>query len=251
MSTRVAGKVALVTGGASGIGKACAATLAREGAKVVVVDRSGRGEEVAAAVGGRFVALDVTDEAGWQSLMEGVRETEGRLDVLVNAAGIGLLGDIERATLADFRLQYAVNVEGVFLACRAAIPLMKENGSGSIVNISSVAGLVGDGNLPGYCASKGAVRLLTKSIALHCAQAGYGIRCNSVHPSFIDTPMVEGLARGLGGDAQARNKLGRAAPLGRLGEADEVASLVLYLSSDESRFTTGAEHVIDGGLTAR
>ena len=250
MKGRVEGKVAIVTGAASGIGKASAARLAAEGARVVLVDRQREaGEAAAAALGAphRFVHLDVTDEAGWTALVDGVLAQEGRLDVLVNGAGIGIPGDIEHAQLAHFRLMMAVNVDGVFLGARAAFPAMKRGGGGSIINISSVAGLVADPNLAGYCASKGAVRMLTKSIAL--AGAKVGVRCNSVHPSFIDTPMVDAMGQTLGADG--KQKLARAAPMGRLGHADEVAALVLYLASDESTFTTGAEHVIDGGLTAR
>ena len=247
---RCAGKVAIVTGAASGIGKACAEHLAREGARVVLVDRDAeRGGAAAAALGAphAFHHLDVTDEAGWQRLAD----AQDRLDVLVNAAGIGVVGDIERATLADFRLQYAVNVEGVFLGCRAAIGVMKRGAGGSIINLSSVAGLIADPNLAGYCASKGAVRLLTKSVALHGARLQPQVRCNSVHPSFIDTPMVDGLARALGDPVKARAMLERAAPLGRMGHVDDVALMVVYLASDESRFVTGAELVVDGGLTAR
>jgi 3(or 17)beta-hydroxysteroid dehydrogenase len=251
---RVAGKIAIVTGAASGIGRACAEHLAREGAQVIGVDRDAEaGARVAAALGPphRVVALDVTDEAGWARLVAEAVAEAGRLDVLVNAAGIGLLGDIEQASLADFRRMYAVNVEGVFLGCRAVFAAMRQGGGGSIVNVSSVAGLVGDPNLPGYCASKGAVRLLSKSIALHGARRGANVRCNSVHPSFIDTPMVDGLVRALGDPVQARATLERAAPLGRLGHVDDVAHLVVYLASDEARFVTGAELVVDGGLTAR
>ena len=178
----------------------------------------------------------------------------GRLDILVNSAGIGTMGDVEHTTVDDFRRMYAVNVEGTFLGCRAAIGAMKRTGGGSIINISSVAGLIGVPDLAGYCASKGAVRLLSKSIALHCARAGYGIRCNSVHPSFIDTPMVDAMAQtigqAIGDEAKARAQLERAAPLRRLGHVDDVSNLVLYLASDESRFVTGGEHVVDGGLTA-
>ncbi|HEV7559118.1 MAG TPA: glucose 1-dehydrogenase [Kofleriaceae bacterium] len=244
---RIDGKLAIVTGGASGIGRACVRRFVREGARVVVADRNARdGKALADELGQRFVELDVTDEAGWAALVGSI----DRLDVLVNAAGVGVVADIETATLEQYRFVNAVNSEGVFLGCKAAIGVMKATG-GSIINLSSVAGLVGDPNLPAYCASKGAVRLLTKSIALHCARKGYNIRCNSVHPSFIDTPMAEAMIEGSPDPAKMRKRLVDAAPLRRFGEADEVASLVLYLASDESKFTTGSELVIDGGLTAR
>ncbi len=253
-SGRVAGKIAIVTGAASGIGKATAAHLAREGATVVLTDRDDvRGAAAAAELGAphRFRALDVTDEAGWTRVVDDTVADLGRLDILVNSAGIGILGDIEQQTLAHFRLQYAVNAEGTFLGCRAAIGAMKRTGGGSIVNVSSVAGLVGDPNLAGYCASKGAVRLLTKSVALHCARAGYQVRCNSIHPSFIDTPMVAAMAEAMGDADKARDRLVKASPLGRLGHVDDVSALILYLASDESRFVTGTEIALDGGLTAR
>ena len=248
---RVAGKIALITGAASGIGRGAAQHLAREGATVILTDRNADGAAVAEALGAphRFRALDVTDEAGWAATIAELVEAHGRLDILVNSAGIGLMGDIERTSLADFRLMYRVNVEGTFLACRAAIPAM--TAGGSIINVSSVAGLIGVPDLAGYCASKGAVRMLSKSIALHCARAGKGVRCNSIHPSFIDTPMVDRMAAAMGDAGQAKTRLGHAAPLGRLGEVDEVAAMIVYLASDESRFVTGAELAIDGGLTAR
>lgn len=248
---RVHGKVALVTGAASGLGKAAALHLAREGAIVLLTDRDPAGAAVAADLGPphRFEVLDVTDEARWAEVMAGVTAAHGRLDVLVNSAGLGLWGDVEHTTLADFRLMYRVNVEGTFLGCRSALAAM--TGGGSIINLSSVAGLIGVADLAGYCASKGAVRLLTKSIAMHAARAGRGVRCNSVHPSFIDTPMVDRMAAVMGDPAAAKARLAQAAPLGRLGQADEVAAMVVYLASDESRFVTGAELVIDGGLTAR
>jgi 3(or 17)beta-hydroxysteroid dehydrogenase len=253
MANRVEGKVAIVTGAASGIGRACAEHLAREGAIVVATDRDPRVVEVGAALGAPHVGavLDVTDEAAWPRVIEETVARAGRLDILVNSAGIGVLGDIEQATLKDFRLMYAVNVEGVFLGCRAAVTAMKATGGGSIVNISSVAGLVADPNLAGYCASKGAVRMLTKSIALHGARKKVNVRCNSVHPSFIDTPMVAGMAEAMGGTAEAHDRLAKASPMGRLGHVDDVALMVLFLASDESKFVTGAEFVVDGGLTAR
>ncbi|MBK7536407.1 MAG: glucose 1-dehydrogenase [Myxococcales bacterium] len=249
---RVAGKVAIVTGAASGIGHACARQLAHEGALVVLADRNvERGQAAAEELGAphRFAQLEVTDEEGWTRLVDEVVARAGRLDILVNGAGIGLRGSIETATLADLRQMWAVNVEGVFLGCRAAFAVMKAQGSGSLINLSSIAGIVGDADLAGYCASKGAVRMLSKSIALSGAKVG--VRCNSVHPSFIDTPMVEELARQWGGSPKIRERLAQAAPMGRLGTAQEVAHLVVFLASDESAFITGAELTIDGGLSAR
>ena len=175
----------------------------------------------------------------------------GRLDILVNSAGIALKGNIETATLADFRRTEAVNVEGVFLGCREAIRVMKGNGGGSIVNLSSVAGIIGDAQSAAYCASKGAVRLLTKSAALYCGRSGYNIRLNSVHPSFADTPMVQELIASSKNPERVREGLMRAAPLGRMGRPEEVANAILYLASDESSFTTGIELMVDGGLTAQ
>jgi 3(or 17)beta-hydroxysteroid dehydrogenase len=255
---RVEGKVALVTGAASGIGRATALRLAEQGARVVVTDRQVEaGEAVAAEIGAAafFQALDVTREAEWVAAMEATVRRFGRLDVLVNNAGVGVVKDIESTTLEEWRFVHAVNAEGVFLGCREAIKVMKataaSGGGGSIVNVSSIAGLVGEATLAAYCSSKGAVRLLTKSIAMHCAQRGYGIRCNSVHPSFIATPMVEAMIEASPDHDKARAQMTRAAPLGRLGDVDDVAYLVLYLASDESKFITGAEMVVDGGATAR
>lgn len=251
---RVDGKIAIVTGAASGIGRACARLLAAEGATVLLTDRNVAGAEAAAAELGAphaARALDVTDPAAWAAAVGEVVRAHGRLDVLVQAAGIAVLRDIEQTTLEEWRLVHRVNSEGTFLGCQAALGAMKGAGGGSIVNVSSVAGIVADPDMAAYCASKGAVRMLTKAVALHAARAGAGIRCNSVHPAFIDTPMVgemlaQGEARGL-----TRQKLARAIPLGRIGEADDVARAVLYLASDESRFVTGAELILDGGLTAR
>jgi 3(or 17)beta-hydroxysteroid dehydrogenase len=247
---RVENKIAIVTGAASGIGRGCAQLLAREGAKVIVTDRDERGAEVAAELGTTFMRLDVTDEAGWQRVVDETVRTCGGLQILVNAAGVAVWGDIERTTLEQWRFVNAVNAEGTFLGCRTALAAMKATG-GSIVNISSVAGLVADADAPAYCASKGAVRLLTKSVALHAARRGYNVRCNSVHPSFIDTPMVDAVVDGAKDPAKMRALVEKAAPLGHLGEVIDVANAVLYLASDESKFVTGSELVVDGGLTAR
>ena len=251
---RVDGKVAIVTGAASGIGRGCAQRLAAEGARVIVTDRDEAGARVVADVLGPphlASVLDVTDEAAWQLVVDRALEVFGRVDILVNAAGIGAVANIEQTTLAQWRLVQAVNSDGVFLGCREAFRAMKLGGGGSIVNISSVAGLVGDGDLPAYCASKGAVRLLTKSVALHGARRGANIRCNSVHPGFIATPMVDALAAAYPDPKVARERLEQANPQRRIGEVDDVAYLVLYLASDESKFVTGGEFAVDGGATAR
>lgn len=250
---RLDGKVCLITGGASGIGRGCARKLAAEGARVVVADRDVHGgAAVAAELGAphRFEPLDVTDEAGWARVVESTVAAFGRLDVLVNSAGIAVWGNIERLSLAEWRQQHAVNADGTFLGCRAAIGAMKTTGGGSIINLSSVAGLIGVADAAAYCSSKGAVRLLSKSVALHCARAGYNIRCNSVHPSFIDTPMVDIVVGAAKDQAKMRAMVEHAAPLGRIGQVDDVANLILFLASDESKFITGSELVVDGGLTA-
>ncbi len=250
---RLEDKVAIVTGGASGIGRGCALRLAAEGASVVIADRDEvAGQAVAAELGGRhlFLPLDVTQEADWDRVVAETTRVFGRLDILVNGAGVAIFKDLEHTTLEDWRFVNGVNSDGVFLGCRAALPAMKASGGGSIINVSSVAGLIGVADAPAYCASKGAVRLLTKSVALYAARQGFNIRCNSVHPSFIDTPMMAAVVAQATDPAKARRQFERAAPLGRLGQVDDVANLVVYLASDESRFVTGAEIAVDGGLTA-
>jgi 3(or 17)beta-hydroxysteroid dehydrogenase len=250
---RVQDKVALVTGGASGIGLAIAELLAHEGARVVIgdIDRAA-GERAAAAIGPRamFRQLDVTREDDWIAVTDRMAGDLGRLDILVNNAGVVLMKSIEETTLEAWRSLMAVNLDGVFLGCKHAVRVMKERGGGAIVNMSSIAGMIGHVSLAAYCASKGGVRLLTKSVALHCARRGYNIRCNSVHPSFADTPMLESMIA-IGRDpAKMRESLTAAAPLGRLVEPGEIAKMILFLASDESAFTTGGEFVIDGGMTA-
>jgi 3(or 17)beta-hydroxysteroid dehydrogenase len=200
----------------------------------------------------RFWHLDVTNEDEWASVVDSVLVTFERLDALVNNAGIGIAKDVETLSLKEWRLVNAINLDGVFLGCKHGIRAMRQCGAkGSIINMSSVAGLVGTAALPAYCASKGGVRLLTKSVALHCAKQGYGIRCNSVHPVFIDTPMVDSLAKLTGDAAVGKERMAKSIPIGRLGEPDEIAYAVVYLVSDESRLMTGSEFVLDGGITAQ
>ena len=250
---RVQGKVALITGGASGIGLATAELMAQEGAKIVIADIDRAAAERAVArlgTAASFHLLDVTREEHWIAATDTVVREHGRLDILVNNAGIALLKDVELTTLEEWRGLMQINLDGVFLGCKHAVRVMKERGGGSIVNLSSVAGLIGHPQLAAYCASKGGVRLLTKSVALHCARRGYDIRCNSVHPSFAATPMLEGMLDIARDREKMRASLANAAPLGRVAQPDEVARTILFLASDESSFTTGAEMTVDGGLTA-
>ncbi len=255
MPGRVEGKVALVTGAASGLGAAAARMLVREGARVALTDLNEEaGQALAKELGmtARFWRLDVTKEEDWISVVDSVMATFERLDVLVNNAGIGIAKDVETISLQEWRLVNAVNLDGVFLGCKHGIRAMRQCGAkGSIINMSSVAGLIGAAALPAYCASKGGVRLLTKSVALHCAKQGYGIRCNSVHPVFVDTPMVDALASLSGDKATGKERMAKGIPIGRLGEPDEIAYAVVYLASDESRLMTGSEFVLDGGTTAQ
>lgn len=250
---RVAGKVALVTGAASGIGRACAKVLAREGAVVVLTDVQD-GEAVAAGIrakGGKasFHKHDVTDEARWNAIVADTAKQHGRLDVLVNNAGIAVAGLVTDLTLERWRHQMAVNVDGVFLGVKCALPLMRQNRGGSIINISSIAGLRGAATLSAYCASKGAVRLFTKSVALECAAMGDGIRCNSVHPGIIETPIwgqvIPGSNEPMDLDAMSAVRV----PLKRKGLPEDIANAVLFLASEDSSYMTGEEMVVDGGMT--
>lgn len=255
MAGRVADKVAVITGGASGLGLAAAKLMAAEGARVVITDiQQDKGQQAAREIGGDtlFLEHNVASESSWTVAIDRTLERFGKINVLVNSAGIaGPDGSIEKVSLRQFQRMMAVNAEGTFLGCQNAVRVMKGNGElNSIVNISSVAGLVSGWQMACYSPSKAAVRLLTKSVALHCARAGYPIRCNSVHPAFIDTPMVQG---GIDADAdpdKARKRLVRMVPMGRIGEPNDIGYMILYLASDESKFTTGAEMVVDGGCTA-
>jgi 3(or 17)beta-hydroxysteroid dehydrogenase len=251
-------KLVLITGGASGIGAGCARRLCELGATVVLADiDEPRGSALAAELGERasFEPLDVTDEARWQELIATLEAKHDRLDALINAAGIGVMGSIEDTSLAMFRRVQAVNVEGVFLGCRTALPLLrrtaKRTGDASIVNLSSTAGLRGAAKLAAYCASKGAVRLLSKSIALDCAERGDAVRCNSIHPSYIETPMVQMMIESAEDPARMRSILERVSPVRRLGRVEEVADAIVFVASSAASFINGAELPIDGGTTAR
>lgn len=254
---RVAGKVALVTGGGLGLGRACAIMLAREGAQVMVTDiKDQEGRAVADEIveaGGEAMSMrhDVSSEADWDAAIAATLRRFGCLDILVNNAGVALGADVESTTLQQWRALMAVNLDGVFLGTKRGVAVMKGGGGGSIINISSIEGLIGDANLAAYNASKGGVRIFTKSAALHCAKAGYKIRVNSVHPGYIWTPMVEAYLATQPDPAAAKAFAASLHPVGHLGEPDDVAFGVLYLASDESKFVTGAELVIDGGYTAQ
>lgn len=255
---RVAGKIAIVSGAASGMGEASARLLAREGAAVVISDlQVEKGRKVAEAIqaaGGRslYVEHDVTSEAGWKTVVAQTLDFFGGLHILVNNAGVGApFGSVEDLSLDDWRKVMAVNMEGVFLGTKYGIEAMRKTGKGgSIVNFSSTMGIVGSPSTAAYVASKGGVRLFTKSAALHCAKEGYGIRVNSVHPGWIRTPMSSDALDKLAASG-AGNKALDLTPLGRIGEPDDVAYGVLYLASDEAGFVTGTELVIDGGYTAQ
>ena len=256
MTGRVAGKVAMVTGAAGGLGSAIARRLADEGAKVVLTDLNFEAvAQIAHQIGDGAVAFeqDVTDEARWSDLLDATVDRFGALHVLVNNAGIGTTGNIEQTDFEHWRKVHAIDLDSVFLGCKYALPHIRKSASealgGSIVNISSIAGIIAGHNVAAYNSAKAAVRHLTKSVALHCARSAPNVRCNSVHPAFVDTPILDDIARNMARE-EALQKLGRQIPIGKVGEPDDVAYGVLYLASDESKFMTGAELVLDGGISA-
>lgn len=250
---RVAGKVAIVTGGASGLGRADAIALAREGAKVLITDvNEAGGTALAAELNAKhpgavhFMKHDVRDEQQWIAVIAEAQKRFGGLHVLVNNAGVVREVTPESCTLEEFRFQNAVMSEGVFLGCKHAIPAMKASGGGSIINMSSVASHLGYPVYFAYTAAKGAVRAMSKSIAVHCQMNKYNVRCNSVHPGAIETPMVENSSKNLGLSIDAFKQ----APWG-LGKPEDVANVILFLASDESRFVNGTEIVVDNAVTVQ
>ena len=240
------GKVALVTGGASGIGRATVQRLAAAGCRVVATDVDPAGEQVIAGLdGASFQVHDVADEAAWERVIEATLSAHARLDVLVNNAGISRVGAVTDTTLEDWRRLMAINLDGVFLGCKHGIAAIRRHGDGgAVVNVSSISGIVGAPMASAYCASKGGVRLLTKSLALECAAEG--IRVNSVHPGAVRTAIWSTV--GLGPDDEAAIAAGQ--PMGRMAEPEEVADAIAYLASDAAGFMTGSELVIDGGFSA-
>lgn len=257
MAGRVAGKKAFITGGAQGLGAAMARMLAQEGAKVSIADINHDGAkavaaEINAAMGEDTAfafPLDVTKEDQWIYALEEADAAMGGISVLVNNAGISRGGNIEQLSYEDWKLVMSVNVDSVFLGTKHALRYMRAHQPGSIINISSIAGLIAAHNSPVYNASKAGVWLLSKGIALHCAKQGLDIRSNSIHPTFIDTPILDPLRQQFGTEV-AHGKLARQIPLGHIGEPGDIAQAVIYLASDESKFMTGAELKLDGGISA-
>lgn len=254
---RVSGKIACVTGAAIGLGRATAILLAREGATVVVTDvdeengRSTVDEILSSGANALYLYQDVTDLERWTEVMDAIVAQYDRVDIVVNNAGICIAGDVESTTLEDWRKTMAVNLDGVFMGTQQAIRVMKKTGGGSIINISSIDGIVGESQLAAYCASKGGVRTFTKAAAVHCGECGYGIRVNSVHPGYVLTSQHVSYLQALGTYESENEKAISRHPIGHLGEPDDVANGVLYLASDESTFVTGSELVIDGGYLAQ
>jgi NAD(P)-dependent dehydrogenase (short-subunit alcohol dehydrogenase family) len=255
MTDRLAGKVTLITGGASGLGENAAQLMVREGARVVIADiAEDKGRAVAGKIGpaAHFARLDVTSEDNWQAVIAETVAKFGALHVLLNSAGIGLSKTVEDITLEEWRRVHAIDLDGVFLGCKHGVGEIKKHTAklgGSVINISSISGIIAGANMAAYNSAKAGVRLLSKSVALHCAKSGYNIRCNSVHPTFIDTPILDRHRVRFGNDVM-QQKLGKQVPIGRLGRPEEVGWALVFLASDESSFMTGSEVVIDGGISA-
>ncbi|HZU63202.1 MAG TPA: SDR family oxidoreductase [Novosphingobium sp.] len=257
---RLAGKRALITGAAGGLGAAMARAMAAEGARLLLgdVNRAGAqalADEICAAQGSPVAIAcrhDVTSPESWQAALALAREELGGLSVLVNNAGLGTGGTIESTDLASWRQAFAVNVDGVFLGCQLALPLLRASTPAAIVNVGSVAGVVARSGMAPYGASKAAVLMLSRSVALHCAEAGWDVRCNCLMPGFADTPMIDGFRPAPGYPREKLvDRLGAQVPLGRIARPEEIAQGAVFLASDESRYMTGTELKLDGGLSSR
>ena len=250
---RLEGKVALITGGASGIGAATGRLMVAEGARVALTDRDiALGEKVASEIGSaaKFLPHDVTCEEDWKRVVTDTEKAFGRLDVLMNCAGISVPGSIDEASFEHWRETMSVNADGVFLGCKYGVEALRRAGAGSIINVSSTLGIRGASAFAAYCASKGAVAMLTKSVALRCAEARWNIRCNSIHPGAIDTPIMDPYISAAPSREEGLAGFGKLHPMGRVGQPHEVAALAVFLASDESSFITGVEIPVDGGFCA-
>ena len=253
---RVQDKVAIITGAASGLGFAAARMLLKEGAKVVLTDVN---REVLDSMPERLNDFsqsqfqtsfhDVTQEDSWIDLINKTENDQGKINILVNSAGISLGADIVSTDFDIWKKVHHVNLDSVFLGCKYAVPIMGKYGHGSIINISSISGIVAGWNTAAYNSSKAGVRHLSKSVALFCAKKGYDVRCNSIHPAFVNTPILDPIKQAFG-DAEAVAKLSRQIPMNKIGDTDDVSYAILYLASEESKFMTGSEIVLDGGLSA-
>ena len=256
MTGRVEGKMAFVTGAAQGIGEAIAIMLAKEGAKVVVADVNEEGiKEVSEKINKDYsgsayaISLDVSSETQWQNALKQAEDSMGGLNILINNAGIGGGSTVEDTDYETFQNIMKIDTDSVFLGCKYAIPIMKNYAPGSIVNTSSISGLIAGHNMVSYNTAKAGVWMMSKSVALHCARQGYQIRCNSIHPAFVNTPILDPIKQAFG-EAEAVAKLSRQIPMNKIGDTDDVSYAILYLASDESKFMTGTEIVLDGGLCA-
>ncbi len=253
---RVKDKVAIITGAASGLGFAAARKLLEEGAKVILTDVNqevldSMSERLSDFSKSQFQAIfhDVTQEESWIDIINKTEIDHGKINILVNSAGISLGADVVSTDFDIWKKVHQVNLDSVFLGCKYAVPVMGKYGHGSIINISSISGIVAGWNTAAYNSSKAGVRLLSKSVALFCAKKGFEVRCNSVHPAFVNTPILDPIKQAFGAD-EAVAKLARQIPMNKIGDTDDVSYAILYLASDESKFMTGTEIVLDGGLSA-
>ena len=253
---RVQDKVAIITGAASGLGFAAARKLLEEGAKVILTDVNrevldSMSERLSDFSKSQFQAIfhDVTQEESWIELINKTESDQGKINILVNSAGISLGADVVSTDFDIWKKVHQVNLDSVFLGCKYAVPVMGKYGHGSIINISSISGIVAGWNTAAYNSSKAGVRLLSKSVALFCAKKGFEVRCNSVHPAFVNTPILDPIKQAFGAD-EAVAKLARQIPMNKIGDTDDVSYAILYLASDESKFMTRTEIVLDGGLSA-